>query len=305
MKEQAFLVAQTATLSHYGVIAEQKLVEIPLLGGRAQVLVAGEGPPAVLFNGIGIPAAMLAPLMARLTGLKLHAVDLPGYGLTDTTPTLAQNLKATAVTFIEQVLDGLKLEQTVIIANSLGSNWASWFALAQPGRVRALVHVGCPALILDTSAPLPMRLLSKRGLGRIMMRLQPPSPGQVEQLSKMVNEYPLPPTIAELLLTTERLPGFEPTFLSMLNALIRLRGARPEMALSRDHLSRIRTPTLLIFARNDPFGGEDVGRRAAEAMPDATLHVVDGGHAPWLRHADQIAPTILGFLGQRHALGLS
>ncbi len=297
MEEQAFLAAQSATLAHFGVEFEQRFVKTPIVGGRAQVLVAGDGPPAILVNGIGTPAAMFAPLMCKLNGLTLHAVDLPGYGLTDTTPTIAQDLRATAIAFLGQVLDGLKLDRPTIIANSLGSSWASWFAIDQPDRVGALVHIGCPALLLNTSAPLPMRLLSKRGLGRMMMRLQPPSHRQVEQLSRMVNEYPLPSTIADLLLATERLPGFEPTFLSMLGALIGLHGARPGMALGRDQLARIDTPTLLIFARNDPFGGEEVGRNAVDAMPDALLRIVDGGHAPWLHHADQIAPMIRGFLG--------
>ncbi len=55
-----------------------------VVGGRAQVLVSGEGSPVILVNGIGTPAAMWAPLMAKLPGLRLYAVDLPGFGLTDT-----------------------------------------------------------------------------------------------------------------------------------------------------------------------------------------------------------------------------
>ncbi|MDH4278364.1 MAG: hypothetical protein OEZ14_10520 [Acidimicrobiia bacterium] len=33
-----------------------------------------------------------------------------------------------------------------------------------------------------------------------------------------------------------------------------------------------------------------------DALSDAELHIVDGGHVPWLHHADQIIPTLLGFL---------
>lgn len=304
MKEQAFLAAQSAALSRYGVEYEQRFIDVPIVKGRAQVLVSGKGPPAVLLNGIGTPAAMWAPLMAQLDDMTLYAVDLPGYGLTASAPMVARDIKAMAIAFVGQVLDGLGLDRPAIIANSLGSSWATWFTLDQPDRVAALLHVGCPALILDTSAPLPMRLLSKKGLGWLMMRLQPPSHRQVEQLSKMVHEHPLPPEIADLLLATERLPEFEATFLAMLNALIGLRGARPSMALSREQLNQTSTPTLLIFAANDPFGGEEVGRQAADALPDATLHVVDGGHAPWIHHADQIAPFINEFLSTRQAAAL-
>ena len=86
MSTEAFLRAQGAVLDRYGVAAEQRFVDVPGVGGRAHVLVAGEGPPVVMVNGLGNPAAMWAPLMARLDGYALLAVDLPGFGLTDTRP---------------------------------------------------------------------------------------------------------------------------------------------------------------------------------------------------------------------------
>ncbi len=299
MPTQSFIEAQAAALSRYGVDAEERFVGSPTVDGRAHVIVAGEGPAVVMVNGIGTPAAMWAPLMAQLEGYTLYAVDLPGYGLTDTTPTLTDDFRSTAVRFLSDVLDGLGLARPAFVANSLGSLWAMWFATDRPDRVAALVHVGCPAIVLDTSAPLPMRLLSARPLGRMMMKLQPPSPRQVKQLSKMVNEHVLPAEIATLILATERLPHFESTFLGTLHALVRLRGARPDMALTRDQLGQVNQPSLLVFASNDPMGARPVGEQLAQALPDAELHVVDGGHAPWLHHADQIAPLATAFLSRR------
>lgn len=185
----------------------------------------------------------------------------------------------------------------MFVGNSLGSLWASWLAVDRPDRTSALVHVGCPAVVLDTSAPLPMRLLSVRGLGRLMMKLQPPSSGQVRRLSKMVSEHPLPVEIADLILATERLPGFEPTFLAALNALVRLRGSRPEMALTADQLGLIEQPTLLVFGADDPMGAALVGERVAEALPDAALHLVEGGHAPWLRQSEHIGLLVSAHVG--------
>jgi pimeloyl-ACP methyl ester carboxylesterase len=234
--------------------------------------------------------------MAHLEGVRQYAVDLPSYGLTDTTPNFADNLRANAVRFLTEVLDGLGLDRPVVVANSLGSLWASWLAIDQPNRVAALAHLGCPAIVLDTSAPLPMRLLSARPLGRVMMKLQPPSERQVEQLAKMVHEHPLPPEIATLILATERLDHFKDTFLAMLNRLVRLRGNRPQLALTTDHLARIQAPTLLVFASDDPMGAAPIGQRVADAIVDAELHVVDGGHAPWLHHVEQIAPLLTAFL---------
>ncbi|MFV0316135.1 MAG: alpha/beta fold hydrolase [Microthrixaceae bacterium] len=296
MLDDDFSNAQAKVLAKYGLIAEERWIAAPTVKGQAHVLVTGEGPPVVLLNGIGVPAAMLAPLMARIEGFTQYAIDLPAYGLSDTTNEFADDLRRNAVHFLCEVFDGLGLIEPVVVANSLGSLSASWLAIDEPNRVAALAHIGCPAIALDTSAPLPMRLLSIRPLGRLMMRLQPPSERQVEQLSKMVHEHPLPPEIAQLILATERLDHFEDTFLATLNRLVHLRGNRPEHALTADQLAGIDLPTLLVFAADDPMGGPPVGERVAAATPDAELHIVDGGHAPWVHHADQIAPLVETFL---------
>lgn len=296
MRDQGFFHAQANVLRRYGVVAEERWVAAPTVDGRAHGLVTGEGPAVVLLNGIGVPAAMWAPLMARLEGFTRYAIDLPAYGLSDTTDGFADDLRANAVRFLCEVFDGLGLAEPIVVANSLGSLWASWLAIDHPDRVAGLAHVGCPAVVLDTSAPLPMRLLSMRPLGRLMMRLRPPSARQVEQLAGMVHEHPLPLEIAELVLATERLDHFEGTFLATLNHLLRLRGNRPERALTAEQLAAVDLPTLLVFADDDPMGGPAVGERVAAAMPDADLHVVDGGHAPWIHHAARIAPLVESFL---------
>ena len=296
MHDAGFSAAQANVLHTYGVVAEERWVAAPTVNGEAHVLVTGEGPPVVLLNGIGVPGAMLAPLMARIEGFSQYAIDLPAYGLSDTTSAFAEDLRDNAVQFLCEVFDGLGVAEPIVVANSLGALWASWLAIDEPDRVAALAYIGCPAIVLDTSAPLPMRLLAMRPLGQLMMRLQPPSERQVEQLAKMVHEHPLPPEIARLVLATERLGHFEETFLATLNHLIRLRGSRPEHALTAEQLAAIDLPALLVFARDDPMGGPSVGERVAAAMPDAELHIVDGGHAPWLHHTAQIAPLVEAFL---------
>jgi pimeloyl-ACP methyl ester carboxylesterase len=298
MYNDDFSQTQARALEGYGVVATERWVPAPTVDGRAHVLVTGDGPPVLLLNGIGVPAAMLAPLIARIDGFTQYAVDLPAYGLSDTTPGFTDDLRTNAVSFLCEVFDGLGLAEAIVVSNSLGSLWASWLAIDRPDLVTAMAHIGCPAIVLDTSAPVPMRLLSARPLGRLMMRLQPPSERQVEQLAKMVHEHPLPTEIAQLVLATERLDHFEDTFLATLNRLIRLRGNRPALALDVEQLASIRTPTLLVFAADDPMGGPHVGESVASAMPNAELHIVEGGHAPWIHHAEQIAPILGAFLEQ-------
>lgn len=295
----AFVRAQERVLARYGVAAESRFVDAPSIGGRAHVLAAGEGPPVLLLNGIGTPGAMWAPLLAELGGLRLLAVDLPGFGLTDGAPHIADALRAGMVQFVDDVRAGLGLERFAVVGSSLGSLVACWLALDRPERVTALLHVGCPALALGTSAPLPMRLLSVRPLGRLLTRLQPPSPRQVEDLSRMVGEHPLAPEVADVLLATERLPHFRDSFLATLRALVRLRGGRPDVRLTADQLAEIAQPTLLFWGRDDPFGTSALGERVAAALPRAELHVVDGGHCPWLTQAARIAPVAARFLQEQ------
>ncbi|MCB0995959.1 MAG: alpha/beta hydrolase [Acidimicrobiales bacterium] len=296
MADESFAAAQAAVLHRYGLTATERWVDSAVVGGQAHVLELGVGPPVVMLNGIGVPAAMMAPLIAHLHGYTVYAVDLPGFGLTDANPAFADDVRANAVRFIADVLDGLGLDSPAIVANSLGSLWATWFALDHPDRVSALAHIGCPAVVLDTSASVPMRLLSVRWLGPLMMRIQRPSPRQVAGLAKMVHEHPLPPEIASLILATERLDHFEGMFLGLLRRLVRLRGNRSERALTASQLARVTAPTLLVFGADDPMGGPHVGQRMVDSMSDAELHVVRGGHAPWLHHADEIAPPLTMFL---------
>lgn len=299
-EREDFIAAQQQMLDRYGVAAPSRFIDVPSIGGRAHVLVSGEGPDVVMVNGIGTPGAMWAPLMAYLRGLKVHVVDLPAYGLTDTTADFSDDLRRSAVLFLEEVLDRLGLDRPSFVGNSLGSLWTCWLALDRPKRVAALVHVGCPALALDTSAPLPMRMLSVGPLGRLLTTIQKPSPKQVEQLAKMVKEHPLPPVLVDLLVATERLPGFRETFLAMLHSLLRLRGSRPALRLTADQLGRIQQPNLLFWGKDDPFGSPEVGERMAAIMPSAELQVVAGGHAPHLTQSERIGPRIARFV-QEHA----
>ena len=293
---EAFLEAQAEVLSTAGVMAEDRFVNVDSLRGPAHILVTGEGRPVILLNGIGTPAVMWAPLMSRMSGFRLHAIDLPGYGLTAAPPERPADIRSHAVAFLEGVLNQLSLDRPAFIANSLGSLWTMWTAIDRPELIGPMAHVGCPALAPGTSAPLPMRLLSARVPAAILTRIQPPSPGQVRRLSKLVNQHPLPPEIARAILATQQTPSFERTFRWNLSALLRLRGARPKHALTQAQLKTITQRSLLIFARKDPMGAESVGRRMAEAMPNAELRICEGGHCPWLGQPDRIARWIEAFL---------
>jgi pimeloyl-ACP methyl ester carboxylesterase len=60
---------------------------------------------------------------------------------------------------------------------------------------------------------------------------------------------------------------------------------RPENHLSDTELRDIAAPVLMIWGDADPYGGPEIGRRAAALHPDARLEVIPGRHAPFLDDA--------------------
>lgn len=293
-----FRRAQTRILHRYGVDAESLFPRVAVVNGRAHVLRAGHGPAVVLVPGFADPAAMWTPLLAQLAGFTVYAVDRPCFGLTDSAEHDTATIRRLAADFLSQVLDALGLARPLVIGNSIGSLWATWLALDRPDRVAAMVHIGCPALWLGTSAPLPMRLLSVPSIGRRVMA-SPPSPSQVEAFGRLMagEDLSLLPELRDLLVAAGRLPGAQRATVQVLHALVRLRGARPEVTVGPEQLQAIRQPVLLVWGSRDKFGGPDVGREAARVIPDASLRVVAcGGHVPWVGHPAEVAGAAVPFL---------
>jgi len=297
MRKTDFRRAQERVFERYNLDFESRLVAVPSISGRAHVIVTGEGPPVLMVIGGGIVAGMWAPLMAQLSGFTLHAVDLPGQGLTDPTPYSPEDLHETGVSFLEEIMDGLHLEVVPFVGQSIGGLWSTWMALDRSERVSAICYIACPAAILGTSAPFPLRLATIPWLNQLIQRLDPPSTEQVERLGKMVGEdMRRVPELRDLMLEYERLPESAASLLGIHRAVVRLRGAQPSTTLTARQLSEVTKPVQFIWGERDPFGGPAVGMKAAEIMSQAEIHIVPGGHAPWLDDPERIAAIANPFL---------
>ncbi|HZD70197.1 MAG TPA: alpha/beta hydrolase [Actinomycetes bacterium] len=294
---EAFRTAQRRVLSRYGIAAKSRFVDVPAIGGTAHVLVVGAGPPLVMVIGGSIPAALWAPLMPQLQGYTLYAMDLPGFGLTEAVSYQTATMRSTVVGFLAQVLDGIGVERSRFVTHSQGSLWTTWLSLDQPERVAAQVHIGSTAHILGTSPPLPMRVMSIPPVGRLLLKLQSPSLRQVERVFAMVHEDVSEiPEIRDVLLACERLPAYGGSMLALMNAVMRVGRVRPEIALVGEQLALVSHPVQLIWGDRDPFGSVSVARRAAAFLPDAELHVVSGGHAPWFNRPEEVGALARRFL---------
>ena len=299
-----YATAERRLLGLHGLDAAVRDVEVPVTG-RAHVLDVGHGPALLFVSGGGATGATWSPLLAELDGFRRIAVDRPGFGLTPGVDLRRVPLGTVATTFLAEVLDALDLPSAVVVANSMGSWWATRFAQAQPERVRGLVHIGCPALLLDTSAPLPMRLQGLRGFGSLMLAAQRPSPAGARFQLRMSGD-PLGGTeadaaMADVLVAMQRMPDHRRAWLDLLHATVGLRGARPGMAITAAELRDLATPTLFVWGARDTFGRPEVGRRAAALMPDAVVAAVPHGHAPWVSDPAAVAGPVRDWVTARLA----
>lgn len=277
-------------------------VELPSAGGerrvRTQVLELGAGRPVVLLHGGGGLAAGWAPLMAHLPGCRLIAPDRPGGGLSDGFDYRSVDLRAHAIRWLEGVFRACELESAVMVANSMGARWATWFALAQPHRVLGIAALGIPAGLLDTSAPFPMRLLAKPVIGRLMMALEKPSAAQVRTLFRRMGHQPdrLSERLIELVVALESQPGYATTWRSLLGSFLGLGGVRPSLSLDEGELDQLSMPITIAVGSDDPFGSNETARRAATHPPDASFESAGTGHLPWLDEPARYAAIVQALL---------
>lgn len=188
-------------------------------------------------------------------------------------------LAETAATSTAAVFDHFTIDEAPIVANSMGGLWGLRFTLEHPERVSEVALLGSPALFPDTSAPLPMRLLSIPSLGRLFV--EPVMQADDSTDARATWEFlghpektatGLPGAFAEAWYRMDNLQHFRRSWASLLRKAVRLRGAVPESAFTPEELGNVRAPVLLLWGSDDPFGTPEIGRRGAESFPDATFH---------------------------------
>jgi len=291
-----YVEAERRYFEHEGVAPAERHVSLERPRVRVRVLEVGAGDPVLLVHGGGGSAAQWAPLLARLHGRRLLAVDRPGCGLSSGFDNRGVDLRAHAIDFLSGVLDGLGIERVDIVAGSMGATWSIWLALERPDRVRSLALMGCPALIEGSGAPLPYRLLGVPVLNRVMYAMEPPSDGHGRKTFARLGHDPagVPDELTTLQGRTEALPGYRTHWLSLTESMFPW--GRTGMTLSLNELARVRQPVLLVWGERDPFGAPSAGQAAVRVMSDARLTTVAAGHLPWVDEPDRCAALVQALL---------
>jgi pimeloyl-ACP methyl ester carboxylesterase len=284
---------------------KERRVKLPRIGCTARVQIVGEGPPVVFIHGGPNSGSAWAPLVRRLSGLRCLILDRPGTGLSDPlakTPSAA-DLGRLGDDIVADVLDAFELPRAHVVGSSFGGFLAIRSAAKHPDRVDRMVQMACPAFAQGMKLPVFMRFMSVALVRRLMDRMEPkvgPSKSILRQIGHgaSIDAGRIPVHFFEWYVALQKYTDTMKNDGAMIgNVCSFVSGFSRDLTMTNDLLAKVKAPTLLYWGADDTFGGEDVGRALAKALPNAQLTVRPrAGHLPWLDDPEDCAKRMSAFL---------
>jgi pimeloyl-ACP methyl ester carboxylesterase len=268
-------------------------------GLQVACLRAGEGAPLVLLHGEGDSAASWQPVLPQLArSRRVYAPSLPGHG--DSDKPRADYTPEFYGRFVGDFLDGIGVDRATLVGHSLGGLASMRFAMADPGRVAALVLVDASGLGRAVNPVLS--LLSLPGVRHLAGAWTRTEIGARQRpLLRSSLQFAGPWRAPRAWLADQRrlarTPGFLDAFLTTNRRLVGLRGQREVVV---DDLSRLTMPTLVVWGAWDAIVPVSQAVRAVRRLPRAELAVIsDAGHAPHLERPADFVAAVESFLARR------
>ena len=258
-------------------------------GRRIHFLDSQKGERAVLLvHGFGASTASWKPVMPELARkVRVLAVDLPGFGLSDRVPGdyspegLADDLAA--------FLDRRGVARVSVVGQSWGAAIALAFALRHPDRLDRLVLMS--AFCFPDQINLFFEWAQVPGLGEALMRL---FYGQflAERLTLEFYEPEkwITQEIVDRVEANFRRPGTLAAHLAAVRAL-------PHLADLEPHYREVGVPALVLTGREDRVTLLQFEERLARTLPHARLVVLPGcGHILQIECEAQVKQALAEFL---------
>ena len=274
--------------------------------GQVHVIEAGEGPPVVHLHGDNTSSLSHLMLLPHMATVRSYLVDRPGRGLSDADEFPRHTFRPCAVRFVDDVLDQLQLESTVLAGASGGGTWAVWYALDRPERVRGLVLLGSVPMLPGARIPVGIRLMATPMLGDVLTRTLRPDRRMLLRLMKSMGEGDTilrHPDLLDSLNDAAHDPVAIGANLAEFQALLSPLGTRSATRIRPDELRRLAVPTLMIWGDRDPVVSVADARAAADLIPDARLEVLHAGHVPQLGNPERVAALMEAFTRSRPSHG--
>lgn len=258
--------------------------------GRVEYLDRGEGPEVLVVHGITQGADGGLRDLAEEQVPDGHRVLIPsrfGYLGSEMPDNATPEMQADA---FAGLMDALGIGDAVVVAGSAGSTSALHLCVRHPDRVRALVLISANVPGAHQSKGMPPRPLFRAIFGSdpILWVMITYLPGLMARLSRVLvvpkgaqlgpgDEEKLSRAMRQVLVGKRRVAG------EVFDAYV----SNPDV--SRIDLSRVRAPTLVVHARDDPGPPYATAVEMAHRIPDARIVTVEsGGHLMLGDHAEAI-----------------
>jgi len=268
------------------------------------------GLPLLLVHGSNASLHTWEPWVRLLADeFRLISLDLPAHGLTGEVPDGRYDMEAFMAT-IDALRAHLALKQFVFIGNSMGGGIAWRYTLAHPQRVIALVLIdatGPPAWHLEQSVmaeaeqgqtPLAYQLLQQAWFRSLARYLDP---------AALVREGVLTAYHPSAVVTKELVQRYYELALrsGTRDATIqRFASYRADQHIDYD-LRRIKTPTLILWGREDALIPVETATQFQNLLPNAQLIIYEQvGHMAMEEIPEKSAADLRTFLNALNSLEL-
>jgi pimeloyl-ACP methyl ester carboxylesterase len=288
--------AESALWSHYGLEPRERFVTTSSPGARLRVHEVGTGDPVLFVHGTGGLGPYWGPLVRALGDFRCLLLDRPGWGLSSPVDYAQHDYGSLAAGLLKDVLDGLGIERAHVVGASIGNVWALRLAQHFPSRVATVGLLGGGPLLQEKEVPTIIRLI-RSPLGRVMVRL-PEKPGRARSIMKSMGHGPalddgrIPDEYIDWHVALNNLTDSMRHERDMVRAIVNRRGFEPALTFDPAELSAIAHPTSMVFAKADPNGPVELWEKFAGLLPHGELHVMEGGHMPWLDDPPRVASVL-------------
>ncbi|MFP5298064.1 MAG: alpha/beta fold hydrolase [Actinomycetota bacterium] len=240
-------------------------------GQSARIYEAGEGQPVVVLHGWGGRIESMAPVLSCLQGFRVVAFDLPGFG---ESPVPAQPWGTPEYAgFVRGVLGDLGIDRAHFVGHSYGAKTSLYLAATVPDLVDRLVLQGSSGLRTPPSLKARAKRWVSKG-ARSAGRLGPAGRALRAAVYKRIasKDY-------------QEAGEMRPILVKVVNEDM------------EPYLSRIKSPTLLIWGSEDDAAPVMHARTMERLIPDAGLVLFEGaGHFAYLDDTPRFCTIVNHFL---------
>ncbi|MBX4995124.1 alpha/beta fold hydrolase [Rhizobium binae] len=264
-----------------------------------------DAPVLLLPHGYPCSSYEFRNLMPRLADRwRLIAPDFPGAGNSGTPDDFDYSFDGYAA-WLEAFVGALDVGRFALYLHDFGSPIGTRLAIRDPRRITALIIQNGDIPYEDALGPKYADIEATWSLPPTEMRKALAEAISEETFKEeFLNHLPpplgetIPPDLWKLhwsLVTPRR----KEIAIELIAGLKKNRAWFPE---HRKYLRENRPPTLIVWGPNDHYMPEKSARAYFRDLPEAELHLLDGGH--WLleTHLDAVAALMRDFLGRVHAV---